>query len=48
MQLSQKQKAFSPFFSAFFESTSNFKHCKRKMTLQKLCTAKITDSERRG
>ena len=33
MLLSQKQKIFSEFFSAFFESALNFKHLQKKMTL---------------
>ena len=33
MHLSQKQKIFSHFFSAFFESALNFKHFQKKMTL---------------
>ena len=33
MHLSQKQKIFSQFFSAFFESALNFEHFKKKMTL---------------
>ena len=31
--LSQKQKAFSLFFSAFFEYALNFEHFQKKMTL---------------
>ena len=31
--LSQKQKTFSEFFSAFFKSTLNFERFKKKMTL---------------
>ena len=31
--LSQKQKTFSEFFSAFFKSTLNFEHFREKMTL---------------
>ena len=31
--LSQKQKAFYQFFSAFLESTLSFKHFQKKMTL---------------
>ena len=31
--LSQKQKTFSQFFSAFLKSTLNFKHFQKKMTL---------------
>ena len=33
MHLSQKQKVFSRFFPAFFESALNFEHFKKKMTL---------------
>ena len=33
MHLSQKQKIFSEFFSAFFESALNSEHFQKKMTL---------------
>ena len=33
MHLSQKQRIFSEFFSAFFESALNFEHFQKKMTL---------------
>ena len=33
MHLSQKEKIFSEFFSAFFESPLNFEHFQKKMTL---------------
>ena len=33
MHLSQKEKIFSQFFSAFFESASNFEHFQQKMTV---------------
>ena len=33
IHLSQKQKIFSQFFSAFFESTLNFEHFQIKMAL---------------
>ena len=33
MHLSQKQKIFSEFFSAFLESALNFEHFQKKMTL---------------
>ena len=33
MHLSQKQKNFFEFFSAFFESAFNFKHFQKKMTV---------------
>ena len=33
MHLYQKEKIFSQFFSAFFESALNFEHFQKKMTL---------------
>ena len=33
MHLSQKQKIFSEFFSAFFKSALSFEHFQKKMTL---------------
>ena len=33
MHLSQKQKNFSEFFSAFFKSALNFEHFQKKMSL---------------
>ena len=33
MHLSQKEKAFSDFFAAFFEFALNFEHFQKKMTL---------------
>ena len=33
MHFSQKEKIFSPFFVAFFESALNFEHFQKKMTL---------------
>ena len=33
INLSQKQKIFSQFFSAFFESALNFEHFQKKMAL---------------
>ena len=33
MHLSQKQNAFSQFFSAFFKYALNFEHFQKKMTL---------------
>ena len=33
MHLSKKQKIFSQFFAAFFESALNFEHFQKKMTL---------------
>ena len=45
MQLSQKQKTFSEFFSAFLKSRSNFEHFKKKDDLHRFCNFEITDSE---
>ena len=33
INLSQKEKIFSEFFSTFFESALNFEHFQKKMTL---------------
>ena len=33
MHLSEKQKSFSQFLCAFFNSTTNFEHFQKKMTL---------------
>ena len=41
MHLSQKQKIFSQFFSAFFESALNFEHFQKKMTLIAYVFAKL-------
>ena len=45
MQLSQKQKTFSQFFSAFLKSRSNFEHFDKKDDLHRFCNFEITDSE---
>ena len=39
--LSQKEKIFSQFFSAFFESALNFEHFQKKMTLIAYVFAKL-------
>ena len=44
-QLSQKQKTFSEFFSAFLKSRSNFEHFDKKDDLHRFCNFEITDSE---
>ena len=44
-QLSQKQKTFSEFFSAFLKSRWNFEHFKKKDDLHRFCNFEITDSE---
>ena len=45
MQLSQQQKGFSQFFSAFLKSTLNFKHFERKGDPHRFCIFEIMDSE---
>ena len=46
--LSQKQKIFSQFFSAFFESALNFKHFQKKDNPHSFCISEITDHETRA
>ena len=41
IHLSQKQKTFSEFFSAFFESALNFEHFQKNMTLIAYVFAKL-------
>ena len=41
MHLSRKQKSFSEFFSAFFESAFNFEYFQKKMTLIAYVFAKL-------
>ena len=50
MQLSKKQKTFSPFFGAFLKSRLNFERFQKKKNNDSLslCTSDITDCERRG
>ena len=45
MQLCQKEKPFSPFFSAFLKSSLNFEHFEKKDDRPSLF---ITDSEKRA
>ena len=45
--LSQKQKTFSRFFSAFLKSTLNFEHFQEKYDPHSRCISKITVSEKR-
>ena len=45
MQLCQKEKPFSPFFSAFLKSSLNFEHFEKKDDRHSLF---ITDSEKRA
>ena len=48
MHLSQKQKIFSGFFSAFFKSALNFEHFQKKNDAHSLCISEITDHEKRA
>ena len=48
MCLFQKQKIFSQFFSAFFESALNFEHFQKRDDPHSLCISEITDHERRA
>ena len=45
MHLSQKQKIFSEFFSAFFKSALNFEHFQKKMTLIAYVFPKLTTTK---
>ena len=45
MHLSQKQKFFSEFFSAFFKSALNFEHFQKKMTLIPYVFPKLTTTK---
>ena len=45
--LSQKQKTFSQFFSAFLKSTLNFEHSRKKDDPHSRCISQITVSEKR-
>ena len=45
MHLSQKQKIFSEFFSAFFKSALNFEHFQNKMTLLAYAFPKLTTTK---
>ena len=44
--LSQKQKTFSQFFSAFLKSTLNFAHFQKKVDPHSPCSSKITVSKK--
>ena len=44
--LSQKQKTFSKFFSAFLKSTLNFEHSGKKDDPHSRCISQITVSEK--
>ena len=45
IHLSQKQKIFSQFFSAFFDSPLNFEHFQKKMTLIAYAFPKLTTTK---
>ena len=45
MHLSEKQKIFSKFFSAFFKSALNFEHFQKKMTLIGYVFPKLTTTK---
>ena len=45
MHLSQKQKIFSEFFSAFLKSTLNSEHFQKKMTLIAYVFPKLTTTK---
>ena len=48
MHLSQKEKIFSEFFSAFSESALNFEHFQKKMTLIAYVFSKLKNHEKRA
>ena len=46
MELSQKQKTFSEFFTAFLKSILNFKHFEKKRDNRSFCISGITESKK--
>ena len=46
IHLSQKQKTFSDFFSAFLKFTLNFAHCRKKDDPHSRCISKTTVSQK--
>ena len=48
MHLSQKQKIFAEFFSAFSQSALNFEHFQKKMTLIAYVFRKLKKHEKRA
>ena len=46
MELSQKQKTFSAFFTAFLKSILNFEHFELKRDNHSFCISGITESEK--
>ena len=45
MEIFQKQKTFSGFFSEFLKSKLNFEHFEKKDDARSFCICKIMDSE---
>ena len=45
MHLSKKEKIFSEFYSAFFESALNFEHCQTKRTFIAYVFSKLPTSK---
>ena len=45
MQLREKHKTFSQFFTAFLKCSWNFEHFEKKDDAHRFCNFKITDSE---
>ena len=48
MQLSQKQKKFSPFFPPFLTSSLNFEHFPKKDDAPRWCISEVMDSKKRA
>ena len=48
MELSQKQKNFCDFFSAFVKSSLNFEYFRKISDRHSWCISEIMDSEKRG
>ena len=48
IQLSQKQKSFSEFFSAFSKYTLHFENFEKKDYPHTSCISEITDCKKRG
>ena len=48
MELSQKQKTFSQFFSQFLKASLNFEHFQKKGYSHSLGLSKFSESEKQG
>ena len=48
MQVSQKQKTFSEFFSSFFKPSLKFEHFQKKDDSHTRGISEITESEKQG